>query len=556
MDKRVTGPDKSELRRAMKARRRELAADEKSAADAVICEKLKARLDVGEMIDPFDFGSPLAVYLASQEEINIDPYIEYMLRAHVEVVAPRWNGETYELARLKGLDEKNMRRGPMGIREPVDADIVEPQKVFAWIIPGLAFTRGGKRLGYGGGWYDRLLVSAPKDAVKIGVAYSFQIVDDLPSESHDIPLSDIVDDSLDDAALEFKETEYGFEAKIISKDKSRRVKTIAIYLLWTLLSLVIGFAVFSSLYALANSGMYMPSQRVVGIALLFVLAFFVISIAMLIKAIAVCVECDAEIHFANGEGVCHRRLFGRIPLPARRFTLSPWSRATGGMCDSKLEDTDFDSVKIWADGEYAPPCRPLVKTYARTALMLAIQINRANTWDVAAYNAARRAYLANPPRGMNIHSTDDGQGRIAVIRPFSPNISLSDVGGVFFVLLLANFLLYIPYVGWVLGGIVAAATLSRCLFGIIRGLFGTVKCEIKNGHMNCTEGLWPFVRNYEFSLDGLEDKVQSSGGDGLWWHDMLERRDPFSWLPPKYVLPLRLFVEESITAKTPPQGKQ
>jgi len=178
----------------MKARRKELSADEKSAADAVICEKLKARSDIGEIVDPFDFGSPLAVYLASQDEINIDPYIVYMLRARVEVVAPRWNGKTYELAKLKGLDEGNLRRGPMGIREPVDADIVEPQKVSAWIVPGLAFTRGGKRLGYGGGWYDRFLAVAPEGAVKIGVAYSFQIIGDLPSEPHDVPLTDVVDE--------------------------------------------------------------------------------------------------------------------------------------------------------------------------------------------------------------------------------------------------------------------------------------------------------------------------------------------------------------------------
>ena len=182
--------NKAELRRTMKARRKELAADQKAAADAAICEKLKVRSDIGLMA--FDFGSPLAVYLASPEEINIDPYIEYMLHMGVEVVAPRWNGETYELAKLKGLDEKNLRRGPMGIREPADADIVEPKEVHAWIVPGLAFTRGGKRLGYGGGWYDRFLASAPKGAVKVGVAYSFQIVDDLPAEPHDIPLTDIV----------------------------------------------------------------------------------------------------------------------------------------------------------------------------------------------------------------------------------------------------------------------------------------------------------------------------------------------------------------------------
>ena len=185
--------DKAELRREMKARRRGLAADAKAAADAVICEKLKARRnDIGVMVDPFECDGVLAVYLASPDEINIDPYIAYMLRAGVTVVAARWNGETYELAKLKGLDDKNLRRGPMGIREPTDADVVEPKSVYAWIIPGLAFTRGGKRLGYGGGWYDRFLASAPKGAVKVGVAYSFQIVDDLPSEPHDIQLTDVV----------------------------------------------------------------------------------------------------------------------------------------------------------------------------------------------------------------------------------------------------------------------------------------------------------------------------------------------------------------------------
>lgn len=188
------GNSKFELRRAMKARRKGMTAAEKSAADAAICEKLKARRDIGVMADTLNFVGALSVYLASPDEINIDPFIEYMLRAGVEVVAPRWNGETYELAKLKGLDEKKLRRGPMGIREPVDTEIVEPQKVSAWIIPGLAFTRGGKRLGYGGGWYDRLLASAPKDAAKIGVAYSFQIVDDFPAEPHDIPLTDVVDD--------------------------------------------------------------------------------------------------------------------------------------------------------------------------------------------------------------------------------------------------------------------------------------------------------------------------------------------------------------------------
>ena len=540
--------DKAEIRREMKARRRGLAADEKAAAGAAVCEKLKVRSDIGEMIDPSDSGSSLAVYLASPDEINIDPYIEYMLATGVEVVSPRWNGETYELAKLKGLDEKDLRRGPMGIREPVDADIVEPKNVYAWIIPGLAFTRGGKRLGYGGGWYDRLLASAPKGAVKIGVAYSFQIVDDLPSEPHDIQLTDVVDGSLEDDALEFKEMDDGFLANIKIKDRAQRFKAVGVSLLWTLLSPVVGFAVFSLLYALAKSGVYVPSRRVLFVVLLVILAGFVFSVAVLIKAIAACVECAAEIRFANGEGVCRRWLFGRLPLPARRFTLSPWSRATGGTCDSALKAYDLDTVKIWPDGEHIQPCRPLVRTYARTAMMLAIQINLANKYDDASYIAARKTRLANLPRGMKTSAADDGLGRIAVIRPRSPNMSLDGIGCALIVLMLATFLLYIPCVGWALFGVVALAVFAICLYGMLRGLFGCARCEIRSGRMDCMSGLWPFVRKCEISLEG---KSPSPCSEPDWLYNLFAEAgcNPFSWLPPKYRLPLRLFVEEAIMQK-------
>jgi 5-formyltetrahydrofolate cyclo-ligase len=144
------------------------------------------------MVDPQNRNSPLAVYLASPGEINIDHYINCMIREGVEVVAPRWNGKTYDLAKLKGLDEKNLRRGPMGIREACDADFVEPKEVYAWIIPGLAFTREGKRLGYGGGWYDRLLAKSNHLSTKIAVAHTFQVVNDIPTEKHDIRLNRII----------------------------------------------------------------------------------------------------------------------------------------------------------------------------------------------------------------------------------------------------------------------------------------------------------------------------------------------------------------------------
>ena len=170
----------------MRERRRALTPEARTAASEIICSKLAA----------FNFHSPIAVYLASPQEIDLSPFIRKMLTAGDKVVAPRWNGETYELAVLKSLDDAHLRQGPMGIREPAGAEIVPPKEVEVWLLPGLAFTRSGKRLGYGGGWYDRLLSEAPKDARKIGIAHVFQVVDDLPNEPHDVELTDVVDDSL------------------------------------------------------------------------------------------------------------------------------------------------------------------------------------------------------------------------------------------------------------------------------------------------------------------------------------------------------------------------
>ena len=546
--RKVSVKTKDDIRRQMRARRRALSPEERERAAKIIYARLIEDDDIRATIDPFECGDIVAVYLASPDEIDLSDVIRWLIDLGAKVVAPRWNGETYELAKLKGLDEKNLRRGPMGIREPIDADVVEPKSVYAWIIPGLAFTRGGKRLGYGGGWYDRFLASAPKGAVKIGVAYSFQIVEDLPAEPHDIQLTDVVDGSLEDDALEFKETDDGFLAKITIKDRMQRFKAVGVSLLWTLVASAVGFSVLVLMYGLAKAGVFMPTRRSLFIVLLVILAGFVFSVSVLIKAIAACVECAAEIRFANGEGMCRRWLFGRLPLPARRFTLSPWSRATGGTCDSALKAYDFDTVKIWPDGEYIQPSRPLVRTYARTAMMLAIQINLANKYDDASYIAARKTRLANLPRGMKICPTEDGLGRIAVIRPRSPNISLEGVACALIVLMLATFLLYIPCVGWALFAVVALAVFAICLYGMLRGLFGCARCEIRSERMDCMSGLWPFVRKCEISLEG---KSPSSGRELTSIDDLFEDAGcyPFSWLPPKYRLPLQLFVEEAIMQK-------
>jgi 5-formyltetrahydrofolate cyclo-ligase len=71
---------------------------------------------------------------------------------------------------------------------------VEPSWPDVVIVPGLAFTAAGDRLGQGGGWYDRFLSKVRTDCTTIGVCFAEQIVDGLPVEAHDVTMDHVVTD--------------------------------------------------------------------------------------------------------------------------------------------------------------------------------------------------------------------------------------------------------------------------------------------------------------------------------------------------------------------------
>jgi len=75
---------------------------------------------------------------------------------------------------------------------PEDDPAADPATIDVVVVPGLAFTTSGDRLGQGGGWYDRFLASLRPEAIKIGVAFAPQIVESLPVEPHDIRMDVVI----------------------------------------------------------------------------------------------------------------------------------------------------------------------------------------------------------------------------------------------------------------------------------------------------------------------------------------------------------------------------
>ena len=105
---------------------------------------------------------------------------------------PRVVDELLELHEFADVSE--LEEGAFGVLEPkVGAPVIAASEVDLVIVPGLAFDGRGQRLGYGRGFYDRLLPQMTS-AFRVGFAYDFQIVMELPAEPHDVPLHAVVTD--------------------------------------------------------------------------------------------------------------------------------------------------------------------------------------------------------------------------------------------------------------------------------------------------------------------------------------------------------------------------
>ena len=168
-----TALQKAQLRLEMKARRALLDERERAHASWLLCDSL------------LDWMLPrpetrVAIYLARPFEINLDAFARQLNRAGKVVCAPRLDLPNGIMHFYRLPDVSATTRGPWGVREPISDEIVQPELVFA---PGLAFDKSGRRLGTGGGWYDRVLADIP---LKVGVVFGGQIVDEVPIETHDI----------------------------------------------------------------------------------------------------------------------------------------------------------------------------------------------------------------------------------------------------------------------------------------------------------------------------------------------------------------------------------
>ncbi len=166
---------KKDLRRQMKAQRAALLADRKEFWDRQICDNV-CRLDLVSK------SRTVYCYLSFGSEIDTIGLVRTFLDSSKTVAVPRVTGREIHFYQIGALSD--VRSGYRGILEPVETCPPAENPDALVILPGLAFTRAGGRLGYGGGYYDRFLAGEP-DHPTLALAYPFQILDTIPQEAAD-----------------------------------------------------------------------------------------------------------------------------------------------------------------------------------------------------------------------------------------------------------------------------------------------------------------------------------------------------------------------------------
>jgi len=180
---------KNELRSQVLKRRDSIPADQKAVKD----DAIKTRLfNLEEFID----AKCVLMYVSFRTEVDTIGQIEGIFCLGKKLVVPlvHRKEKTLALYEIKNISE--LVPGYMGIPEPkVREDRkVELKDIDIIVIPGTGFDTKGNRLGYGGGYYDKLLCNTEKGIPKVALAFEEQIVEDIPAESHDIKADIIVTD--------------------------------------------------------------------------------------------------------------------------------------------------------------------------------------------------------------------------------------------------------------------------------------------------------------------------------------------------------------------------
>ena len=174
--------DKKELRRTIRERKRAMTEEE-------IVSRSEALGRLFAQSDAYKAAKTIYGYLPYNQEVRTVPMLEQALKDGKRVAVPKVYGDEMKFLYLDDLSQ--VEKGYAGIPEPIADGPVADDDTALVLMPGLAFDPAGHRIGYGGGFYDKFLAAEPNHPT-LALCYEFQMLPELHTEEHDIPVDTVL----------------------------------------------------------------------------------------------------------------------------------------------------------------------------------------------------------------------------------------------------------------------------------------------------------------------------------------------------------------------------
>jgi len=178
--------NKKILRAAIQKRRDSLTEEKRAAASKRIAERFFRT-------EAYKNSRNILIFYPFRSEVNTVLIIERAFNDGKKIVLPRVEGKNLELYFVKDL-KTQLRPGTFGIMEPDPRFCLKAKtsEIDLAVIPGVCFDRKMNRIGYGGGFYDKLIPSLGMHIIKIALCFEVQVLPSVPSETHDSKVDSII----------------------------------------------------------------------------------------------------------------------------------------------------------------------------------------------------------------------------------------------------------------------------------------------------------------------------------------------------------------------------
>lgn len=176
---------KSQLRKRVLNVRNNMSKEDVKKNSNAIMDKITS-------LDIYKQSKVVFIYMDFKNEVITSNLIKHMLSEKKRVVIPYTDSINTVLIPSEITKESDLKQNSFGYFEPKSILPVNIEEIDLVIVPGVVFDKNLNRIGFGKGYYDKILNRLKPSAKKIALAHDFQVLEDIPAEEHDVKMDMII----------------------------------------------------------------------------------------------------------------------------------------------------------------------------------------------------------------------------------------------------------------------------------------------------------------------------------------------------------------------------